>query len=176
MGERPHSLVDPEVARAMCKLAQGTPRGCFVEVGVYHGGTAWFLAAVAAQQHRALYLYDTFTGIPYRDDAIDSHHVGDFEDTSLGEVQAAVPYGLCIPGVFPASAVKMGRVAFVHLDCDQYRSYRDALWFLHSYMVPGGVIWCDDADCLNSAGTAVREYCEATGRPLVKAEKIYIQF
>jgi hypothetical protein len=160
----------------MCALAASGPPGAFVEVGVYHGGTAWHLARVAEQQRRRLYLYDTFTGIPYRDDAIDSHQVGDFNDTSIESVQAAITYGLCIPGVFPASAVEMGKVAFVHLDCDQYRSYRDALWFLHSYMVPGGVIWCDDADCLNSAGTAVREYCETTGRQLVRAEKLYIQF
>lgn len=176
MGERPHSLVDPEVARAMCKLAQGTPRGCFVEVGVYHGGTAWFLAQAASQQMRALYLYDTFSGIPYRDDAIDSHQVGDFNDTSIESVQAAITYGLCIPGVFPASAIEMGPVGFAHLDCDQYRSYRDSLWYLHSRMVKGGVIWCDDVDCLQSATRAVEEYCTASRRPLIRAEKPYIQF
>ena len=167
MGERPHSLVDPEVARAMCKLAQGTPRGCFVEVGVYHGGTAWFLAQAASQQMRALYLYDTFSGIPYRDDAIDSHQVGDFNDTSIESVQAAITYGLCIPGVFPASAIEMGPVGFAHLDCDQYRSYQEALDYFG---------WCDDVDCLQSATRAVEEYCTASRRPLIRAEKPYIQF
>jgi hypothetical protein len=175
MGERPHSLVDPEVARAMCKLAQECPPGCFVEVGVYHGGTAWFLSNAAEQQRRDCYLYDTFTGIPYRDEG-DSHRVGDFSDTTFKEVQDQVPYATCIAGVFPASAVNMGLVAFAHLDCDQYRSYRDALWYLDPLMVKGGAIWCDDVDCLESATRAVEEYCTATGRALIRAEKPYIQF
>ena len=172
---RPHSLVDPLVAQAMCELARKTPAGCFVEVGVYHGGTAWFLAQAAQEQMRLCYLYDTFTGIPYRG-AHDSHQVGDFADTTIEEVRAAVPTAMCIPGIFPARAINMGPVAFAHLDCDQYQSYKDALEYLDSRMVKGGAVWCDDVDCLASATKAVEEFCAARGRPLVRAQKPYVQF
>jgi predicted O-methyltransferase YrrM len=172
---RPHSLVDPLVAQAMCERARLTPPGCFIEVGVYHGGSAWFLAQAAQQQLRLCYLYDTFKGIPYRGPH-DSHEVGDFADTTLEEVQKAVPTAVCIAGVFPQSAINTGPIAFVHLDCDQYQSYQDALDYFDSRIVKGGVIWCDDVDCLKSATLAVGDYCSRTGRTLCKAEKPYIQF
>lgn len=179
MGEippRPHSLVDPLVAQAMCERARRTPAGCFVEVGVYHGGSAWFLAQAAQEQLRMCFLYDTFTGIPYRGEH-DSHQVGDFSDTSLRLVQAAVPTAMCIAGVFPASAINMGPVAFVHLDVDQYQSYRDALEYFEPRMVKGGVIWCDDVDCLAGATRAVEEFCSSRPKVLLqRAQKPYVQF
>lgn len=171
----PHSLVSLAVVEAMLKVARACPDGAFVEVGVYHGGTAWHLAHAAEEQRRPIWLYDTFTGIPYRD-AIDSHQVGDFSDTSFRTVEKAIPYAQVVPGLFPGSAHVMGPIAFVHLDVDQYRSYKEALAFFRTRMVRGGVIWCDDADCLEGAGAAVREFAQATGLPTVKAEKIYIQF
>lgn len=173
---RPHSLVSEEVATAMCELARATPPGCFVEVGVYHGGTAWYLAQAAQQQMRLCFLYDTFTGIPYRGEH-DSHLVGDFADTSLEEVQRSVPTAMCIPGVFPASAINMGPVAFVHLDVDQYQSYKDALEYFAPRMVKGGVIWCDDVDCLKGATRAVEEFVSCHPKVLLqRAQKPYVQF
>lgn len=172
----PHCLVSLEVIAAMVKLARGTPPGALVEVGVYHGGTAWHLAKVAVDLQRPLFLYDTFTGIPYALDGTDSHKIGDFSDTSAAEVKAAIPCAFVMPGIFPQSAVEMGPIAFVHLDCDQYRSYVEALAYFEHRMLPGGVIWCDDADCLPGAGLAVREFAARTGRSVVGAEKHYLQF
>ena len=171
----PHSLVSPEVIAAMCKRALATPPGCFLEVGVYHGGSAWHLARAAESQGRQIYLYDTFTGIPYRRE-IDSHQVGDFGDASFEFVQEVIPYATIVAGIFPAFALPMGPIAFAHLDCDQHQSYEDALNYLEPRMVPGGVVWCDDVDCLSGATAAVREFAARTGRLMVGAEKVFLQF
>jgi hypothetical protein len=172
----PHSLVSGEVAAAMCRLAASSPPGCFVEVGVYHGGTAWHLSQVAEAQQRTLYLYDTFTGMPYADPAAgDSHRVGDFADTSAARVRLDIPTALVVEGVFPCSALDMEPVAFAHLDCDQYQSYRDALDYLVPRMPAGGFLWLDDYQCLAGATRAVDE-CVREGRVrLRQAEKHYLE-
>ena len=171
----PHSLVSGEVAAAMCLRAFKTPPGAFVEVGVYHGGTAWHLAKVAETQRRPCYLYDTFTGIPHAE-AIDSHAVGDFKDTSVEQVMADIPYATVVAGVFPKSALQMGPIAFVHLDCDQYRSYKEALEYFEPRMVKGGVIWCDDMPALQSAALAINEFTRRGTAVLELAEKVYLTF
>ena len=181
-GSPPHSLVAPETAYAMCDLAGTCPPGALVEVGVYHGGTAWYLARLALEQHRDLYLYDTFEGIPYALEGVDSHKIGDFKDTTLREVKEAIPSAIIVKGIFPESAMEMGPVAFVHLDCDQYQSYRDAFAYFENRMVPGGVIWCDDVLCLPSADKALAEYVARGGRGHVEManaahpQKPYLQF
>jgi predicted O-methyltransferase YrrM len=171
----PHSLVSVDVAQAFCLRAAATPPGAFVEVGVYHGGTAWHLAKVAERQGRPLYLYDTFTGMPHAE-KIDSHVVGDFADTSIEQVIEAIPYATCIAGVFPRSALSMGPIAFVHLDVDQYRSYKEALEYFEPKMVRGGVIWCDDMPALPSAALAINEFARRGTAQLELAEKAYLTF
>lgn len=152
----PHSLVGEETIRDMLSTAGATPSGCFVEVGVYKGGTGWFLARLCMDQQRDLYLYDTFTGIPH-EDVIDSHHIGDFADTTVESVRALIPRAITIPGVFPGSAVSMPPIAFAHLDCDQYRSVKESVEYLLPRMVPQGVIWFDDSPCLAGAHKAAAE-------------------
>lgn len=175
----PRSLVAPETIQALLGVASLTPPGAFVEVGVYQGGTAWHLSELAQEQDRLLYLYDTFTGIPYKGE-IDSHVIGDFRDTSADTLRQLLPYSIITEGIFPRSALPgMAPVAFVHLDCDQYQSYAEALAHLNPLMTPGGVIWCDDVPCLAGATAAVSEFAARTGRRLVtRADvgKTYIQF
>ena len=117
----PGSIVGPDALWQLCGLAEATPPGCFVEVGVYKGGSGYLLAEIAGRQGREIFLYDTFTGIPYQAED-DSHPVGDFGDTNVDQVRADVPTAHVVQGIFPASAVGMPPVAFVHLDCDQYQS------------------------------------------------------
>lgn len=152
----PHSLVGEATIREMLAAARDTPAGCFVEVGVYKGGTGWFLNQLAIDQAREVYLYDTFTGIPYHD-VVDSHSTGDFADTSVEEVRALIPRATTVQGLFPDSAVPMPPIAFVHLDCDQYRSVKESAEYLIPLMVPKGVIWFDDSPCLPGAHKAAKE-------------------
>lgn len=140
----------------MTDRARKSPRGAFVEVGVFQGGTAAQLYDLAREQHRRLYLYDTFCGIPCRDD-IDNHHVGDFADCDEGIVRGLFPDAVITAGFFPDSAVPMEPIAFVHLDCDQYRSYCESIDYLLPLMVPGGVMWFDDAPDMPGACKAVTE-------------------
>lgn len=170
-----HSLVSEETAKALATLAQSTPAGAFVEVGVYKGGTAWHLSKAAEEQNRSCYLYDTFTGIPYKA-SMDHHPVGDFGNTSAQEVKEAIPYATVIEGIFPQSAIEMGPIAFVHLDVDQYQSYQEAFAYFQPRMVKGGIIWCDDVGCLAGADLAFKEFCETYAMIPIIAEKTYIRF
>jgi len=154
--KKPPSLVDPVNIGNMIRTARATPSGCFVEVGVYKGGTAWHLDRLARRQNRALFLYDTFEGIPFQD-VVDHHKVGDFGDTDYTTVAGLFPKATVVKGVFPASAVKMGPVAFVHLDCDQYHSIKNAVRYLLPWVVSGGVLWFDDSPVLVGARKAVHE-------------------
>ncbi len=154
---KPTSLVGEHTIAEMLKHAETTPAGCFVEVGVYKGGTAWHLNELAKKQQRKLYLYDTFCGMPYRDETVDSHRVGDFGDTTQSEVAAAIPEAIISAGIFPLSALVMEPVAFAHLDCDQYQSVKDSVIYLLPLMVQGGIIWFDDPFCLDGATKALKE-------------------
>jgi len=161
----PVSLIGANVLEQMLAYASETPAGPFVEVGVFQGGSAWHLSRLAGRQNRHLWLYDTFTGMPYADPALgDIHPVGDFGDTSfdkITELFLPLPYVHVTRGVFPDICSGDLRfptepVAFAHLDVDQYRSYRDACQFLDSRMAKGGVMWFDDL-CITGADRAVRE-------------------
>lgn len=151
------SLVDPVTIQAMVETARGTPPGCFVEVGVYKGGTAYHLAQLAEEQGRKIFLYDTFTGIPYQNKEHDFIPVGTFSETSVEAICANIPYAHVIQGIFPDSAVEMGPIAFIHLDCDQYQSYKDSLQFLLPKSQSGTIIWFDDYECLPGADKAIHE-------------------
>jgi O-methyltransferase len=152
----PLSLVSQATVDAMVEMARGTPPGCFVEVGVYQGGTATILHQLAAEQHRILYLYDTFTGIPWKS-LVDEHEIGDFSDTSIEQVRLHCPQAMIVAGVFPASAIEMEPIAFAHLDCDQYRSYQESIEYLTPRMAPGGIMWFDDSTHLYGARLAVMD-------------------
>jgi O-methyltransferase len=150
------SLLGPGILEDMAGVASATPPGAFVEVGVYKGGSGASLAKVAERQGREIYLYDTFAGLPYKAE-VDTMRAGEFSDTSFEAVAAAIPYAKVVKGIFPQSAVLMPKIAFVHLDVDQYWAYRDAIAFLSPMMVPGGVMWFDDYGCLPGATLAVDE-------------------
>ena len=156
---RAESMIGMRVLEPMIQMARETPPGCFVEVGVYKGGSAQLLHEVAVEQGRRLYLYDTFTGIPFKD-SIDSHIVGDFNDTDIDQVREVAPTAIIVQGIFPESIVAMGLIAFAHIDCDQYRSVLDCCIILGPMMVPGGVMWFDDWECLDGATAAIKEIFE----------------
>jgi O-methyltransferase len=142
---------------ALRELAWLAPPGCFLELGVYQGGSAWHLAQIARTTGRALYLYDTFDGIPHALPE-DVHRVGDFGDTSFELVRRAIPDAHVAVGVFPDSLVAMPTIALAHVDCDQYESVNAACRVLPPLMAPGGVLLFDDYECLPGARRAVDEH------------------
>lgn len=151
------SLLSPGALDELGELAAESPAGgCFVEVGVYQGGSAQRLLEVARRQGRALYLYDTFTGIPMQ--GPDDHHpVGDFGDTDVRRIRELLPDAVVVEGVFPESIVPMPPVAFVHVDCDQYESIANTIRALRPLMMRGGMMLFDDYKCLPGATRAVHD-------------------
>jgi O-methyltransferase len=172
-----NSLVGKGAREEMVRLAWDTPEGCFVELGVYQGGSAYPLYLVAEEQGRKLFLYDTFTGIPYKS-SVDSHEIGDFRDTSAESVSRMMPKATVVQGIFPFSVVKMPPIAFCHIDADQYDSIRMAIWIFGPRMVKGGIMWFDDVGCLDGANKAYNEWVKEENIAPYKAEsgKFYVRF
>lgn len=156
---KPFSLVGEDVIEQLVKMAGETPEGSFVEVGVYKGGTAKPLADKAKEQGRKIFLYDTFEGIPHQGE-FDSIAVGTFSDTDLGKIKGLIPHAYIGKGIFPESSFRkeMFPISFVHLDCDQYQSYKEAIPHLLRYSQRGTVLWFDDYGYLHGATKAVEEF------------------
>jgi len=155
--EAPNALIGPNTIEQLLLCARGTPAGCFVEVGVFQGGSAMHLNALAEEQNRALYLYDTFQGMPWFEEGLDCHPLGDFANTNLERVQRLCPGAIITAGIFPESAVEMPPISFAHIDVDNYRSVLETAAYLKDRMVSGGVMWFDDSPCLASAAKATKE-------------------
>lgn len=149
----PASLIGENHLAELLAAAEGTPPGCFVEVGVYRGGSAWRLLQLAKRQNRELYLYDTFQGIPCQG-PLDRHSMGDFADVDVTEVTLKLAGAHVVQGIFPFSAIPMPPIALAHLDCDQELSVFESASYLAPHIVPGGVIWFDDSPCLPGARAA----------------------
>lgn len=153
-----HSEIAADTISELAETARAAPPGDLVEVGVYKGGSASALAEVAKEQKRRLFLFDTFTGIPIADASVDRHKVGDFSDTSLEDVRAAIPEAIFKPGIFPGTMTDdVGPIGLAHVDCDQYASVQACCTALAPRMVEGGVMVFDDYDVLPGAKRAVDE-------------------
>jgi Methyltransferase domain len=137
--------------------ARNTPDGCFVEVGVYYGWSAWNLNKLAAEMHRKLFLYDTFAGIPHISEHDRNLELGDFCNTDYQGICELCPDATVVKGIFPDSAVDMPPAAFAHLDCDAYQSVKESALYLIPKMVKGGIIWFDDSPHLAGALKATTE-------------------
>ena len=174
MNYLPSAVGDKQIILDMIKVAETAPKGCIVEVGVYKGGTASYLTELAEKQKRKIFLYDTFEGIPFQGED-DKHAVGDFNDTSFEAVQKALPYATVIKGLFPDSAIKMPKVAFVHLDVDQYQSYIDAINYFRPLMAEGGIMWFDDY-CLAGAKRAIDELIGIENLKPSRGDRFYTVF
>lgn len=159
MTEAPDTLLGKEAMDSIVETARACPPGCLVEFGVYKGGSAWHLANVAQEQGRELHLYDTFTGIPYREE-FDNHLVGDFADVDYESVCAALPNAVIHKGVFPDTFKGLPPIAFAHIDADQYQSIKSALEHFAPLMVKGGAMIFDDVPCLRGATKALEEWLQ----------------
>lgn len=143
--QKTKTLIGEDRAEALAKEASECPPGCFIEIGVYRGGSAFHLLGVANKQKRILHLYDTFTGIPYAD-SIDLTPVGTFSDTNVDEVRALLPEAMFHIGVFPDTLTDdIQNIAFVHFDGDQYQCTKAMKELLWPRMVSGGKIFFDDS-------------------------------
>lgn len=124
------------------------------EVGVYKGGTSYFIALLTEQLGLPVrhYCFDTFEGHAAEDINVTvdtSHTPKTFDDTSFEAVREYLKQ-------FGNVSVHKGRfqnstdilsdkkMHFVHLDMDIYEPTLFSLQFLRDRMVRGGVILLDD--------------------------------
>jgi hypothetical protein len=126
--------------------------GNLAEIGVYRGGSSWFLSE--AVRHFSgtpvpLHAFDTFTGHPSVTEHDPFHTVGRFNETSLAGVQQflAPLHSVTIhPGDVLATIGDMPDVAYrlVHVDTDLYAPTLACLRHFAGHVSPGGVIVVDD--------------------------------
>lgn len=131
-----------------CAKQTASLGGDAAELGVFKGGTARLIAS--AEPKRRLHLFDTFTGNPKGDPALDGVDAMSnmFCDTSLESVRAFLS-GCNVEfhsGLFPATgdAVRDRSFSFVYLDADLHDSIRAGCEFFYPRIVPGGVMVIDD--------------------------------
>ena len=171
------SLVTPDRLYILETLMFNSNRieGDFVECGVYKGGTAK-LALEIINESKKIFLFDTFSGMPEVNKAIDLHRKGDFSDSSLQIVKDYLCDGRAVfkPGLIPESfsepEVESLKIAFAHVDVDIYQSVLDSFRFIYPRLSVGGVIVCDDYGFPTCPGAkmAVDEFCKSIGiLPLV---------
>jgi len=160
-----HTLVSPQNVSFLIEQARKTPTGIFVEVGVYKGGTAYYLNQLAKERGNELWLFDTFEGMPESTPGIDSHLVGDFADCSYEVVKKLIPEARIFAGVFPKTFFDftfkygMNPIAFAHIDCDQYESIKNCIRYLIPFLVTDGIMYFDDYGCLEGTTKAIDKFC-----------------
>lgn len=155
----------------------GGPFGV-VEVGVYKGGTSWFLARLMEAlglRNCTLHACDTFVGHVQEDlvSGVDRYGTGHFVDTSAKAVRA-----LLAPFAF--AHIHVGRVqetvdelpqrmGLVHLDTDLYEPTRFGLSHFFDRLVPNGAIVVDDFGAKSCPGVtqAVAEFATERGNAFV---------
>jgi len=154
-----HTVVGKDKAFMLYQIAQQAAlnKNCVAEIGVFRGGTAKIIAESFKKRSNEIYLFDTFLGMPKVDADKDLHKQGDFDNTSLQEVQSYLKeYSniTFIQGFFPGTGkmVEDKKFCFVHIDVDIYRSVMDCCEFFYSKMIRGGIMVFDDYGVLTCPG------------------------
>lgn len=174
------------LVQAVRYLVQRGIDGCFVECGVWRGGSSMAAALTLAQEgetNRDLYLYDTFEGMT-PPTAVDRTADGTLAQTYLDrDVNKETVYW-CVAGIddarqnmaltgYPEERVHFvkgpvettipkhspnGTVALLRLDTDWYESTKHELIHLFPLLREGGVLIIDDYGHWAGARKAVDEY------------------
>jgi O-methyltransferase len=165
--------------------------GCFVECGVWRGGSSMAAALTLAQEgdtSRELYLFDTFEGMTAPqavDKGIDGSSaqalldqdadrsgavwaVAGIDDVRANMQATGYPQELVhyvkgpVETTIPDSAPR-GPIALLRLDTDWYESTKHELTHLFPLLSEGGVLIIDDYGHWHGARKAVDEYFGAYG-------------
>ena len=190
----PFTMTQPRRGRVLWDLCRDALRrevpGCFVECGVWKGGSAAImgLALRAAGESRALHLFDSFEGLPEpseKDGAAAIAYSGGKSsgaltaikacEANVDEVRRMLTNRARLPesqlhfhvgwfqNTVPAAEPALGRIAVLRLDGDWYDSTRVCLEHLYPLLAPGGVLILDDYFCWEGCRKATDEYRAAHG-------------
>ena len=106
MSKYPHSSIVDRARMDSIRLQLSNTQdlgGACAEVGVYKGGTAELIAI--NRKERPLYLFDTFSGIPYSGKHDNHHKMGDFNDTRKSKMYKWLKKGGYKNSVYTYSAI-----------------------------------------------------------------------
>jgi len=154
------------------------PFGHIMEFGSFRGGSAFFLASLAARflPGARVYALDTFSGIPESDASVDAHGAGDFDNTDFDEIaSSAKRFGLhnlrLVRGKFSDTAgtaiAEAGTLALVHIDCDTHESVKFAYQVSKRCLVHGGYFVFDDSigsSCIGATQAVEQEVIQRDKR------------
>jgi Macrocin-O-methyltransferase (TylF)/Coenzyme PQQ synthesis protein D (PqqD) len=154
--------------------------GDFFEAGVCQGGASIFMRALQvayAQEHRRMWVADSFEGLPAPRSEVDAGL--DFTEERMPWLAASLTsvqdnfrtYDLLsdqvrfVKGWFSESltAAAVGKIALLRVDADLYESTRDVLVALYDRVTPGGFIIVDDYHAFRACRTAVDEFRAGRG-------------
>jgi O-methyltransferase len=132
----------------------GAVEGCFLEVGVFRGGSGALLAHVAANSspQRQVFLADTFTGVVKAGEKDTDYRNGMHHESSVRVVEDLLASmnltnTTVLEGIFPEETggrVTSDKIALLHSDVDVYQSSRDVVEWALPRLSVGGVIIFDD--------------------------------
>ena len=159
---RPYTILDQPRLDNLYKVAlyleEEGIEGSFVECGTMNGGSAGLMASVG--KNRQVWLLDSWDGLPeptkydikqngekgYRGRVKGSKEK--VEELFFDKLQSSRDKVHLIEGWFedtiPSCINDMGKIAFLHLDCDYYESVKLCLDSLYDNVVKNGIIVIDD--------------------------------
>lgn len=180
---QPYTLVGGWGLLALYRLCRQADRrrvpGAFVECGVYRGGCAGVMAALAQNSapSRQTWLFDSFEGLPEPSPqdranelaaagrfAAPIHDVHEllFERLRLAPEAVHIEKGW-FDRTLPAARDRIGSIAVLRLDADLYESTRCCLEQLYDRISPGGFVLIDDYYGWPGCRKAVDEFLAARG-------------
>lgn len=188
----PYSLLSQRKRASLYREAQQVVDraipGVFVEIGVYRGGAAALLAAVASQDDRAIHLFDRWGDLPTpteedEDFAVqfaETYLSPELKDLRAGDQRAEVEKRLTGDFLFPRENLFLeqgwfqdtfphysgGPIAFAHIDADWYESMKLALAFVDRHLGDGGTVVLDDWDEWPGVKKAYFDYQQSTSRQI----------
>ncbi|MGI9111671.1 MAG: TylF/MycF/NovP-related O-methyltransferase [Gaiellaceae bacterium] len=155
------------------QAVRAAPDAAIVEIGVYRGGSAKFIAETLRQAGRTprVYACDTFRGHASTDAIDGGHHTLEkFLDTSseeVGEYLSSYPNLELLVGDIEETSARLAdeRFGFVHVDVDVYGATSFCLRFFAPRLAPGAVIVVDDYGFVTCPGAkqAVDEFITENG-------------
>lgn len=139
--------------------------GDIIEVGVYKGGSAKFIAEL--KNKKILHLFDTFSGLQDANDVdiqadntkfVNKDFISDYD--IVCHALSNYKNILINKGYFPNNAnhIKDKKFCLVHLDVDTYTSTLNSLSFVYSRMSRGGFILSHDYSTAKGVTKAVDEF------------------
>lgn len=200
---RRHTMTSAERCRSLWDLCQGVIRrgvpGCFVECGVWRGGSAIVMgrALQRSKEARLLHLFDSFQGLPEPEEK-DGHEAVVYSEGKRGG--KLVPVAKCdasldlvkdilfnqagldaarvrfhvgwFQDTVPAAGPTLGPIGVLRLDGDWYASTWVCLEHLYPLLSPGGVLILDDYYFWEGSQKATDEYRAQQGikTPVVRVD------